>query len=82
MPEAMAGGRPETHQQGLGWAEQRGETHSVLRRLGRFLVTADRNVVTTAIVIILFQEYVLGGNPNSNGLVKRPPCNSSFHSLF
>ena len=51
MPEAMAGGRSATHQQRLSWAEQRKKAHSVLRRLGRFLVTAHSNFVTTAIVI-------------------------------
>jgi hypothetical protein len=51
IPEAMAGGRSETPQQGLGRAEQRGDAHSVLRRLGRFLVTAHSNVLTAAIVM-------------------------------
>jgi hypothetical protein len=51
QPGPEPGGRPETHQQGLDWEEQRGEAHSVLRRLGRFLVTAYSNVLTTAIVI-------------------------------
>jgi hypothetical protein len=51
VPETTAGGRPETHQLGLNWEEQRGGTHSVLRRLGRFLVTTYSNVLTRAIVI-------------------------------
>lgn len=38
-------------QAGLNWAEPRGETGSVLRRLGGFLVISCRDVVTSAIVI-------------------------------
>jgi hypothetical protein len=52
MPEAMANWETERHQQqGLSWAELRGEASSALRRLGRFLVTSCSDVVTSAIVI-------------------------------
>jgi hypothetical protein len=59
MPEAMAGGETDKHQQGLSWAERRGETVSVLRRLGRFLVTSCRDVVTSAVVIFSSSNTVL-----------------------
>jgi hypothetical protein len=51
MPETMAGRKTERHQQGLSWAELRGETSSALQRLGRFLVTSCSDIVTSAIVI-------------------------------
>jgi hypothetical protein len=58
MPEAMAGGETEKHQQGLSWAERRGETVSVLRRLGRFLATSCSDVVTSAIVVFSSSNFV------------------------
>ena len=58
MSEAMAGGDTEKHQQGLSWAERRGETGSALRRLGRFLATSCSNVVTWAIVIFSSSNFV------------------------
>jgi hypothetical protein len=58
MSEAMAGGDTEKHQQGLSWAERRGETGSALRRLGRFLATSCSNVVTSAIVIFSSSNFV------------------------
>jgi hypothetical protein len=57
MPEAMAG-ETENHQQGLSWAERRGETESVLRRLGRFLATSCSEVVTSASVIFSSSNFV------------------------
>jgi len=58
MPEAMAGGETEKYQQGLSWAELRGETGSVLRRLGRFLATSCSDVVTSAIVVFSSSNLV------------------------
>jgi hypothetical protein len=49
--ETMAGAETNRPRQGLNWAEPRGETGSVLRRLGRLLVTSYSDVVTSAIVI-------------------------------
>jgi hypothetical protein len=57
MREAMAG-ETENHQQGLRWAERRGETGSVLRRLGRFLATSCSEVVTSATVIFSSSNFV------------------------
>jgi hypothetical protein len=51
MPEAMAGGGIERYEQGLNWAERRGEIGSTLRRLAGFLVTSCSDIATTAIVI-------------------------------
>lgn len=50
-PETMASGKTERYEQGLSWAELRGETGSALRRLARFLVTCCSDVVTSVIVI-------------------------------
>jgi hypothetical protein len=58
MPEAMAGGETETYQQGLSWAEQRRETGSVLRRLGRFVATSFSDVVTSAMVVFSSGNFV------------------------
>ncbi len=52
--ETMAAAETNRSQQGLNWAEwaePRRETSSVLRRLGRFLITSCSDVVTSAIVI-------------------------------
>jgi hypothetical protein len=57
MPEAMAG-KTENHQQGLSWAERRGETGSVLRRLGKYLATSCSEVVTSATVIFSSSNFV------------------------
>jgi hypothetical protein len=51
MPKAMARREIEREQQGLDWAEPRGETGSTLRRLARFLVTSYSDVATMAMVI-------------------------------
>jgi hypothetical protein len=58
IPEAMAGRQTERHQQGLSWAERRGETVSVLRRLRRFLATSCSDVVTSAIVVFSSSNFV------------------------
>jgi hypothetical protein len=58
MPEAMAGGETEKHQQGLSWAERRGETGSVLQRVRRFLVTSSSDVVTSALVVFSSSNFV------------------------
>ncbi len=58
MPEAMAGGETEKRQQGLSWAERRGETDSVLRRLARFLATSWSDVVTSATMIFSSSNFV------------------------
>jgi hypothetical protein len=50
MPE-RACGRTERHQQGLNWAERRGEKSSPLRKLARFLFTSYSEVATTVIAI-------------------------------
>ncbi len=50
MSQATIGERAQRYQQGRSWAELRKETDSVLRRLGRFLVTSSGDVVTSAIV--------------------------------
>jgi hypothetical protein len=47
----MAGPETKGPQQVAKWAQPRGETGSVVRRLVRFLVTSCRDVVTSAIVI-------------------------------
>ncbi len=51
MPETIAGTETGTHKRGLSWAELRGETGSVLQRLGGFLVTSCSDVVTSATAI-------------------------------
>ena len=58
MPEAMAVGETEKHQQELSWLERRGETDSVLRRLARFLATSWSDVVTSAMVIFSSSNFV------------------------
>ncbi len=58
MPEDVAGGETGKHRQGLSWAELRGETGSVLRRLGRFLATSCSDVVTSAIVVFSSSNFV------------------------
>jgi hypothetical protein len=58
MLEAMAGRVTERHQQGFNWAERRGETGSILRRLARFLVTSYSDLATTAIVIFSSRNAV------------------------
>jgi hypothetical protein len=58
MPEAMAGGETEKRQQGLSWAERRGETDSVLRRLARFLATSWSDVVTSATMVFSSGNFV------------------------
>ena len=50
-PGARAVGRVARHEQGFTWAELRGDTGAVLRRLGRFLVTSYSDFITSAIVI-------------------------------
>jgi hypothetical protein len=57
VPEATGGGT-ERYQQGLNWAERRGEIGSTLRRLARFLVTSYSEVATTAIVIFCSRNAV------------------------
>ena len=58
MPKAMAGGEIERYQQGLNWAERRGETGSTLWRLARFVVTSFSDVVTSASVIFSSRNAV------------------------
>src|SRR5258708_21269281 len=58
MPEAMAGGETEKRQQGLSWAERRGETDSVLRRLARVLATSWRAFVTSAPRVFSFPKFL------------------------
>ena len=58
MPEARAGSGTEGHQQGLSWAERRGEIRSTLRRLARFLVTSYSDAATTAIVMFSSRNAV------------------------
>jgi hypothetical protein len=58
IPEAMAGEETEKHQPELTWAEWRGETSSALRRLGRFLATSCRDVVTSGAVIFSSKNFV------------------------
>ena len=58
IPEAMAVGETEKHQQGLSWVDLRGETGSVLRRLARFLATSWSDVVTSAIVVFSSSNLV------------------------
>jgi hypothetical protein len=50
MPKAMAG-REIEREQGLDWAEQRGETGSTLRRLARFFDTSYSEVAAAVMVI-------------------------------
>jgi hypothetical protein len=58
MPEATAGGEIERYQQGLNWAERRGETGSTWRRLVTFLVTSYGDVATSAVVIFSSRNAV------------------------
>ncbi len=58
IPEAMAGRQTERHQQGLSWAERRGETGSVLQRVRRFLATSRGDVVTWATVIFSSSNFI------------------------
>jgi len=56
-PETMAGVETKRHQQGLGW-QRRGETSSVLRSLGRSLVTSCSDAVNSATVIFSSSNFV------------------------
>jgi hypothetical protein len=58
MPEATVGAGTERYQQGLNWAERRGETGSTLRRLARFLFTSYSDVATTATAIFFSRNAV------------------------
>jgi hypothetical protein len=51
MAKAVASRGTETRQQGFGWAEERGESGSALRRLARFLVSSYCDVITSVTVI-------------------------------
>ncbi|MGA7930048.1 MAG: hypothetical protein WCA20_29155 [Candidatus Sulfotelmatobacter sp.] len=58
MPETIAGGGTQGYRQRLSWAERRREIGSILRRLGRFLVTSYSHVATTVIAIFFSRNAV------------------------
>ncbi len=58
MPEGIAGGGTERHRQRLNWVERRGEIGSILRGLGRFLVTSYSHAATTVIAIFFSRNAI------------------------
>jgi len=58
VPETIAGGGTEGYRQRLIWAERRGEIGSIMRRLGRFLVTSYSHAAATVIAILLSRNVV------------------------
>jgi hypothetical protein len=58
ISEVTTGRGTQQYQQGLNWAEQRGETISTLRRLARFFVTSYSEIATTVVAIFFSRNAV------------------------
>lgn len=58
IPQTIAGGGTERPQQGLNWAERRGEIGATLGRLGRFFDTSYSHVATAVIAIFFSRNAV------------------------